>query len=196
MSKEEVIPEEELEELTVRQVKIPDELKYVDYVKKEAQDEFRKALVKVYGTPPDYEGAIATFQSAIDEDPTFLQAYFNLGMTYERLKQKEKALQVYKDTLAKNPNSLDAKAYVGKIYLAKAREARERGNDFDADKLTLDAKTLLDEVLIKDEDNVAANNSMALYHLGQGELEKAEESVTRVLNIEPRNVAGLVTLEV
>ncbi len=190
---EEVIPEEELEELTVRKVKIPDEIKYVDYVTKEAQDLFREGLVMVYATPPDYVGAGAKFQEAVDADKTFLQAYFNLGMTYERLKKKEAALQVYKQTLASNPDSLDAKAYVGKIYLAKAREAAEKGDDFSADQLTIDAKALLDEVLLRDEDNVAANNSMALYWLGQNDLVKAEDYVTRVLNFEPRNVAGLVT---
>ena len=96
----------------------------MDYVEKEAQDLFRDGLVKVYATPPDYAGATKTFQSAIDADPTFLQAYFNLGMTFERMKQKERALQVYQQTLSKNPDSLDAKAYVEK-FISRKPERRK-----------------------------------------------------------------------
>ncbi len=77
--------EEELQELTVRKVIIPKVAKYVDGVANEAQDSFKEGVIAVYQTPPDFDTALQQFSLAIDQDKEFLEAYFNLGMTYERL---------------------------------------------------------------------------------------------------------------
>ncbi len=188
-------PEEEKpqEELKVRRVIIPEVPKYVEGIDKEAQDLFKEGVIAVYETPPDYETAIEKFRAAIDKDPKFLEAYFNLGMTYERMRKKDKALEVYQEVLRANPDSLDAKAYVAKIYLAKSRDEDKLGHAARAKELRDKAKGLLDVVLVRDEDNVAANNAMALYWLMLGDLDKAAQHVTRVLVIEPRNVSALNT---
>ena len=106
-------------------------------------------------------------------------------MTLRASEAEGKGAQVYKDTLHKNPNSLDAKAAWGKSILRKKLERPASvGMTSMRIKLTLDAKTLLDEVLIKDEDNVAAEQQYGPLPSGTGRIRKAEESVTRVLNIE------------
>jgi tetratricopeptide (TPR) repeat protein len=180
-------------ELTVRKVIVAETPKYVEGVDNAAQDLFKEGVVAVYQSPPDYELAREKFEGAIDKDKKFLEGYFNLGMTLERLKQPEKALEVYQNALTNNPESLDAKAYVGRIFLAKARDARATGNDAEATKLVDRAKKLLDEVVAKDPDNVAANNTLALYSLLKGDAKSAEEFVKKVLAIEPFNTSALNT---
>lgn len=184
---------EDATELTVRQVIVPETPQYIEGIDKGAQDSFKEGVVAVYTAPPDFGVAVEKFSDAIEKDKQFLEAYFNLGMTYERMGEKEKALATYQDALTNNPDSLDAKGYVGKIFLAKARDSRIAGNDFEADQWTDKAKKLLDEVTVKEPDNVAANNSLALYWLGKDDTKVAEDYVKKVLSIEPRNVAALNT---
>jgi len=200
------------------------EIKYVPDVTKSAQDTFQKGLILVYESPANataeelaeqYREAAGKFQEAIDDDPGFLEAYFNLGMMYERLKETDKALEIFRkaaersktrevelrssgqqaedETVRATKNAATAEAYMAKILLRNAEDKRMLGNDYDAHKDTDDARKMLDKVLLRDENNVAGNNAMALYWLAENNLEQAEEHVKSVLNIEPLNTAALNT---
>lgn len=191
--KEEKKKKEDDTELVVREVVIPETPSYVDGVDREAQDLFKEGVIAVYMTPPDFEEAQGKFQAAIDKDSKFLEAYFNLGMVSERLGKKEEALAIYQKALSANPNSIDAKAFVGKIYLANARDARQADNASEAAQWEQKGKSLLDEAVLKDADNVNANNGLALYWLSKNDVDRAEEFVKKVLSVDPRNVSALNT---
>ena len=101
------------------------EKRYAEFVGIEhaAQDLFRQGIVAVVAVPPRYKLAQEKFQAAVDSDPKFMEAYFNLGMTLERQGKSEEALDVYKDALDASPDDVSAQAYIAKIYLGKARRA-------------------------------------------------------------------------
>ena len=211
------------EELKRREV-VAIEIKYVPDVTETAQNIFQEGLILVYEAPANataeelaeqYKLAAAKFQDAISEDGGFIEAYFNLGMMYERLKDTGQALEIYRkaaerskarelelrnsgqqaedETVRATKNAATAEAYMAKILLRNAQDMRTLGNDYDAHKNTDEAKKMLDKVLLRDENNVAGNNAMALYWLAENNLEQAEESVKSVLNIEPMNTAALNT---
>ncbi len=184
-------PEEE--ELVERQVVEPVEPQYVEGVDRAAQDAFRKGVVAAFRNPPDYATARAAFEEAISKDRAFLEAYFNLGMLYERMGQPEKAVEVYQKALDANPESLDAQGYIGKVYLALSKRAKEAGDPAKAAEYEQKAKAIFDGIITKDPDNVTANNAYALYWLFRGDRETAEDYVKKVLMVDPRNVVALNT---
>lgn len=184
-------PEEE--ELVERQVVVPAEPQYVEGVDHAAQDAFRKGVVAVFQNPPDYATARAAFEEAISKDRAFLEAYFNLGMLYERTGKPEKAIEVYQSALDANPGTLDAQGYIGKVYLALSKRAKDAGDPAKAAEYEQKAKALFDGIIAKDPDNVTANNALALYWLFRGDRDTAEDFVKKVLMVDPRNVVALNT---
>jgi tetratricopeptide (TPR) repeat protein len=192
------------ESLKVRQVVVAETPEFVPGVEVEAQKSFAGGVVNVYMLPPDYSGAANAFEQAVTQDKNFLEAYFNLGMVYERTGEEEKALTIYQKALDANPESGSARAYIGKVYLAKAREAFEQGDVATADDLERKAKDLFDQVIVKTPDNVEANNALALYWLMKAQRESdkgkkldlvatAEDFVQNVLTVQPSNVIALNT---
>lgn len=55
-----------------------------------------------------YKAALSRFQEAVDTDPSFAAAYLGLGKTYEKLGQKQKALESYRKYLELLPSDQDA----------------------------------------------------------------------------------------
>ncbi len=184
-------PEEDLR--TIRIVEVKEELEYVEGLSEEAQDHFRLGVQKSHSVPPDYEAAAESFEEAIDEEKGFMEAYFNLAMVYERMRRQDKALAVYQRALKENPDSPDAKAFIGKIHLANARDLQQQGKAQEAKALMEQGKSLFDEVLARDYENIPANNALALYWLLNNDTEQAEEYVRQVLIAQPSNVTALNT---
>lgn len=181
------------EQVTMRVVEAPKEPEYVDGVDRAAQDAFRRGVRAVSQTPPDYATARSAFEEATRRDPAFLEAWFNLGMLFERTGRPLEAVEVYQQALQKNPGNRDAKAAVGKVYLSLAKRAREARDTQKADRYESEAKRLFDEVISEDTDNVQANNALALYWLMRGDQKTAEDFVKKVLLLQPRNVVALNT---
>jgi len=174
----------------VEEVKAPVYLEEIDH---DAQDDFRDGVKIVASETPDYGKALEKFKAAAEKDPTFLEAFFNWGMVLERTGHADQALDIYQRALQKNPGDASAQAYIAKIYLAKAREAYYKGLSAEKDQWLVKAKSLLDELLAKEAENVAVNNAMALYYLFKDDLDTAERYVKEVLYVQPSNVTGLNT---
>jgi tetratricopeptide (TPR) repeat protein len=164
---------------------------YVEGVKRDAQDEFRKGVQASLSVPPDYSAALASFEKAIEIDSSFLEPYFNIGTVFEKQGLADKALEAYQRAIKANPESADAKAFVGKIYLAKAKNLIETGKVAESEQLLGKAKATFDEVIAQDFENVPANNGLALYWLVKGQADRAEEHVKQVLITDPENVTAL-----
>ncbi len=183
----------EAAELTEKKIQVKKAPIYIPGVDHAAQDAFRAGVQAVLATPPDFAKAESKFKEAIKKDPKFLEAYFNLGMLYEREGHQDEALRVYQSVMDANPNSLDAKAYIGKVYLAKAKKARKLGRTLQAQQMETKAMNLFDQVIAKNPDNVAAQNAIALYWLMKKNLKEAEKYVRAVLTLDPHNVVALNT---
>ena len=54
------------------------------------------------------EGALSRFQEAVKDDPHYAPAYLGLGRVYERMKQKQKALDAYERYLDELPSAKQA----------------------------------------------------------------------------------------
>ena len=182
------------DDFKMRVVKAVDAPIYLDGIKKEAQDEFRSGVLAVTTDPPNLKLAAKHFRNAINKDTAFREAYFNLGMCLERLGEREDALDVYKTAIDRNPGDTGAQAYIAKLYLGKAREAGLKGNAAKRNEWLGKAHQLLVK-LEKPEgrSDVAVNNALALYHLAQDDITKAEQYVKYVLFAEPSDVTGLNT---
>ena len=61
--------------------------------------------------PPqeELEGALSRFQEAVKDDPHYAPAYLGLGKVYERLNEKQKALDDYRRYLDELPSAQDAR---------------------------------------------------------------------------------------
>jgi hypothetical protein len=91
------------DDFKVRVVKTVEAPIYLDGIQETAQDEFRKGVLAVTADPPNLKAGTSHFQAAIEKDPAFREAYFNLGMCLERLGEREDALDVYKSAIDRNP---------------------------------------------------------------------------------------------
>lgn len=65
-----------------------------------------------------YERSMAAFRRAIELDPNYIDAYYNLGSILEYLKQDEAALAVFKQIIVRKPDDYDA------VYKAANLSAR------------------------------------------------------------------------
>ena len=189
-------PKDAPEDLTKRSEVKERIIKYVEGVEKKAQDYLREGLTFALKSPPDYPKAREKFEDAIDEDSGFREAYTNLGKVYEKERRLEKAKAVYERALRKlgdKTETLDFRAHIAKLSLINARQAKALGKITEYDRLLNEGKSLLDNVDARDSENVAGNNSLALYWLMKDDLDKAEEFVVRVLARDPANTAALNT---
>jgi tetratricopeptide (TPR) repeat protein len=68
------------------------------------------------GYEENYKKAVALFEKAFQADPTYSQAAFYLGLTYNALFDEDKAQQYYQKAIAIDPDYLEARAdYAGML---------------------------------------------------------------------------------
>ena len=156
---------------------------------------------------PDYKTATDSFKRAADTDKRFYEAYFNLGMAYERMGRYQDAISTYEAAKAIAPNDdrekslqLSAQGYIARAWLAQARRLEEAGELDKAKALREQAKGVAESIRGQDPDNTMANVALGLYYLETGEFELAEGFVKTALrnNREDTialNIRGLINLK-
>jgi tetratricopeptide (TPR) repeat protein len=156
---------------------------------------------------PDYLGSVDSFKKAVEVDKRFFEAWFNLGMAYERLGRGKDALTAYESAAKIVPNDerekllqLSAQGYIARAWLAEARRNHEAGEFDKAKELREKARAACESIRGVDPDNSMANVTLALYYLESGELQLAEDFVRQALrnNREDTialNIRGLINLK-
>lgn len=156
---------------------------------------------------PDYKSATDAFKRAADTDKRFYEAYFNLGMAYERLGRYQDAIASYEAAKAIAPNDdrekslqLSAQGYIARAWLAQAHRLVEAGEVDKAKALREQAKGVAESIRGQDPDNTLANVTLGLYYLETGEFDLAESFVQTALrnNREDTialNIRGLINLK-
>ena len=156
---------------------------------------------------PDYKSATDAFKRAADTDKRFYEAYFNLGMAYERLGRYQDAIASYEAAKAIAPNDdrekslqLSAQGYIARAWLAQAHRLVEAGEVDKAKALREQAKSVAESIRGQDPDNTLANVTLGLYYLETGEFDLAESFVQTALrnNREDTialNIRGLINLK-
>ncbi|MDZ7261824.1 MAG: tetratricopeptide repeat protein, partial [candidate division KSB1 bacterium] len=81
------------------------------YAQEKASDWFQKGA-----QASDLDQQIACYQKAIELDPSYTEAYYNLGFAYERKGQLDKALQSFGRALLSRPNKLDSELRLKIVY--------------------------------------------------------------------------------
>jgi len=74
-----------------------------------------------------YDRAMAAFRTAIEKDPNYIDAYFNLGSILEYLNQYDAALSVFKQIIVRKPDDYEAiyKAASLSVKLGYSDKAKE-----------------------------------------------------------------------
>lgn len=60
----------------------------------------------------DTEAFIKRYQSILKQDPTLVDAWFNLGLAYGQMRKTKKARPAWQQVLQQNPDYAAAKAYL------------------------------------------------------------------------------------
>ncbi|MGC6415544.1 MAG: tetratricopeptide repeat protein [Bradymonadia bacterium] len=99
-------------------------------VRKEAKQLFKEAMqaYRPKAGPPKLERAIELLKDAVDEDPAFGAAYFNIGRIYEDKGDLKKAADYYQQASSKGKNFGDGLANYGRLLLIQGKPdlAREQ----------------------------------------------------------------------
>jgi tetratricopeptide (TPR) repeat protein len=116
-----------------------------------------------------YAEAVAAYQEALKLNPQQWAYYFNLGLSYKKMGQKEEALKAFRQAQSLNPESFSANKELGES-LAKEGNFEEAHHYYEK------------AVLINPEDADAFYN-LGICWLNLGELEKAVEAFEKVLQL-------------
>ena len=76
-----------------------------------ARGPYNEGLAQVEGGR--YLDAVLSFQRAIELDPAFGAAHYNLGVTFQRLESYDKAADAYREAIRRDPDSADYRYALG-----------------------------------------------------------------------------------
>ena len=161
----------------------------------------------------DYQGAVAKYQEAIQEQPTSYQIYGDMGVAYYKLGQIDKALENYKMFLQKEkeagvtvPNS-QIQVSIASIYLEKQDFASAKKYLEGVDESTITDPTVFYNLGVgyanaKDTDNaikyfqksvqldpkfVDGYYQLGLMYVGKNDNAKAAENFKKVIEVAPNS---------
>lgn len=141
---------------------------------------FQKGLTLINKDEYDAEEAAGFFRQAVELEPTFAEAHYNLGLILLQMDRRESSVEHIQ-----NARRLDPDVFDYTVALAQAYALNEQFSD---------AETLFSEVIARDPNNLTAKNNMAAISLRRGDVDRALEFVTEILREDNENVGALNTL--
>ncbi len=162
----------------------------------------------------NYNGAIVHFKNALEKDPNFLEARYNLGLAYLETGKLEQAEREFQKLLLQNPQE-------GRINLQLARIANFQNKpavavplltaylkDHPKDAAALEqlafsatisgdlasAQTHLEQALDAEPGRISSKLALIQNFMNQGDRTRARERVDALLQEDPKNRAGLHAL--
>jgi tetratricopeptide (TPR) repeat protein len=69
----------------------------------------------------NYKKASKKYERAVKIDPSYAEAYSNLGYTYRKQEKFDKAVRAYKKAIKLNPKLAEAHEYLGEAYAEMGR---------------------------------------------------------------------------
>jgi Tfp pilus assembly protein PilF len=114
------------ESASVREIVTDATNQEVGVVKEQPSEVSRKALRAFEEAAKDSAGgspakAIVHLQQAIREQPNYFEAYNNLGVQYQKLRQWNEAIQAYRRAIELRPNSAKAHVNLGALFLEQGQ---------------------------------------------------------------------------
>lgn len=129
------------------------------------------------------------FRNALQIDPQLGAAYWGLAQANEGLERIPETIESLKQTIAKDPNNLEASTKLGNWYLAFSRAPNA-----EKEQLIAEAERLTSEVLSRDPNNIEGHilNGNLLYV--RGKRDEALRELTRAIEINPQRVESQLSL--
>lgn len=131
-----------------------------------------------------FEDAANSFKNAIELDPNYIDAYYNLGAILEYLNQKEAALSIFKQIILRSPDDYEA------VY--KAAVLSKKLGEYDKAKMYLTLIPLESKVGLQAQ-QLAADLETSLAELQSAKPQDSEEELSDGLYEDISSPTGLVT---
>jgi putative PEP-CTERM system TPR-repeat lipoprotein len=128
----------------------------------------------------NYNGAIVHYKNALEKDPNFVSARFNLGLAYLETGKLEQAEREFQKVQLQNPHD-------GSVIFQLARIANFQNKP-------AVAVPLLTDYLKEHPDDPAAMEQLAFSATISGDLASAREHLEKVLSVEPGRVSAKLAL--
>ncbi|MFC1657363.1 XrtA/PEP-CTERM system TPR-repeat protein PrsT [Candidatus Moduliflexota bacterium] len=125
-------------------------------------------------------GATVLFKNALDQDPNFYEARFQLARAYLASGKVDAAEQELQKVVTQNPSFSDARIEMARAYLLKSKLE--------------EALRELESVLEDDPMNVKALTIAGAVHGAKGDHEKAEQLLARALEEDPGDAGAHMTM--
>lgn len=160
----------------VDSVKMADELG----IDENALGAFQTALAEISKEKPDYSVAVTNLRKAVELEPDFAEAQYNLGILLMELDQSEEAIGPLEKAKLIDPEVLDYTVALGRAYAATGKVD--------------DAEPLFLEVVAREPNNLAAKNNLAALNLQRGDIEQALSYVHEILREDDQNAPAIKTM--
>ena len=128
----------------------------------------------------DFSAAAERLEQAVQLEPTFAEAHYNLGLLYGDMDRAEQAVEHIQTARDLDPDVFDYTVAMAKAYA--------EAGDY------TDARRLFNEVVERQPDNLTAINNLAVIALREGNEQEALEYVEEILREDNDNVGALNTL--
>lgn len=132
-----------------------------------------------------FQEASLEFRNAIQIDGNLAAAYWGLARAYEGLERYPEMLDALRNTIAKDPNNLDAKIKLGNYYLAGARGRAD---------VIGEAERFAKEVLDKDPNHIEGHILMGSVLFQQNQKDKAFEELNKAVQLDPNRIESYLSL--
>jgi Tfp pilus assembly protein PilF len=119
----------------------------------------------------EFSKAIQAYQKVIELDPTYVEAYNNLGIIYQMIGDVERAFESYQKSTKINPRYEKGYNNLGILLLLKGRNE--------------EALEAFQKALAVNPNNIESHINLGILLKKKGEWEKAIESYRRALTISP-----------
>jgi tetratricopeptide (TPR) repeat protein len=143
----------------------------------EALQSFQQAQQGLKAKKPDYRAVQQKLEEAIQLEPNFVEAHYNLGVVHLTLNENSEAIPHLRKAHDMDPGILEYTVALAQAYAAAEQYSK--------------ARTMFQEVVARQPGNLTAKNNLAAMALREGDDEKALEFVRDVLRDDNQNVGAL-----
>jgi tetratricopeptide (TPR) repeat protein len=169
----------------------------------EVWQRFEQAVAAVEAE--DYSTALSSFESIVEDDPEFAEAYFNMGFVYGKMNELEKARERYEKATQVRPEYYEAwvelaNLFNGEHLYEKSLEAFEKAIALKADEISTlynygavalnagvmpKAQEAFGKLLAIDPNHAAANYQLGMVLVNLGKNEEALSFLEKYLELDP-----------
>ena len=148
-------------------------------------------LVAVYGRAEYANKAIEEYRKAIEKDPDSEYLKVGLAELYVGVGQVKAAVDEVKDIIARDPNNLDARKLLGRIYLRSLGDTQSGTQSQAVLKLAIEQ---FEQIVRIEPDNIEDRLLLGRLYRLNNEHNKAEQEFKKAVQLKPDSEEAVTTL--